>query len=297
MQYRHLSEDGVDQWVKGLLARKGDARQLDFLEHVVADSSVDFVRYVERSIAQGYESAYGSEGEVPSLLDESGRPVIEMTAGHMYLMDGKDIVRLYQHWEDIPYTEAACPTLWGSITLSEINAGRIRPVWLAVDRGSEEARAREEIGNAVKGGGNAKKIDRLVRRCLRWMMGPGHMRGAAELYSNCSLAKAWWCGHMAQECQKQTGAPVEELADSLKSMWLGLADYFPGKLRVISEPNVIAGIALWGQGQKNGPPSRQQAEEVCLELGRLSSWRVLGLMESAAVASMIGAAMGSETTN
>ena len=291
MQYRHLSVDGVDRWARSLLERKGDARQVEFLRHVVEDDPGDFVRHIEGSIAEDQESAYDSEGEIPSLLDESDRPVIEMTAGHMYLMGGRDIVRLYRHWADIPYTEAVRSTLWGSITLAEINAGRIRPVWLAVDWNSEEARAREEIGKAVKGG-DARKIDRLVRRCLRWMMGPGHMRGAAELYSNCSLAKAWWCGHMAQECHEQTGMPMEELAESLKSMWLGLADYFPGKLRVISEPSVIAGIALWGQGRENGPPSRQEAEEVCLELGRVSSWCVLGLKEPAAVATMIGAAMG-----
>ncbi len=282
MEYRHLNKDGVNRWVSKLLSSKGSIYQEDFLEQVAKNEADKFVAYVEKSIAEKDGKEYDPDGDIPSLLNASGRPVISMTPGHMYLMPAKDILKLYQHWRNIPFAEATCPTFWGAITLEEIRETRIQPVWLAVSQKCDDGYAQKEIDNALKGK-DAKKIDRLVRRCLRWMMGPGHMRGAPEMYGNCSLAKAWWCGHLAHECceQEEIDVPIEKVVEVFKTVWLGMSDYLAGKLTVIGEPSVLAGISLWGQSQlseQSGIP-RTSIEEICRGLGRLSSWCVLGLKE------------------
>ncbi len=279
--YRHLSDERLYRWAKSMIAKKGSEKQREFLAHVADDSPDEFVDYVESCIGNRASAYKNPDGETPTLLDQSGQPVVSMTAGHMYLMPAKDIQRLHDHWRDIPYGDAVCPTLWGAITLSEIRAGRIHPVWLAVDRKGCEDATRKEIERSLREKQDMK-IDTLVRRCMRWMTAPGTMRGAPELYGNCSLAKAWWCGHFSRLVHDQTKADLDEIVKSLQKSWLGLTDYLAGKLTVIGEPSVIAGFTLWARkrlDQEKQLP-RKHVERTCQTLGEISSWCVLGWMSA-----------------
>ena len=275
MTYRHLNDDGLHQWTKSMAATKGDSRQREFLDRIARATPDEFVRYIERNVG----SHKNPDGEIPSLMDPStGEIVVAMTAGHMYLMPAEDIQRLYKHWQDIPYEEAICPTFWGSVTLAEIQAERIRPVWLAADHRGDESSTRRDIEKALQED-NAKAIDTLVRRCLRWMTAPGVFRGAPELYGNCSLAKAWWCGYFSDLVSTRIDGDFDGIVESLQKSWLGVTDYLAGKLTVISEPNVLAGLSLWARDRlrKDNHLQRKQVEHTCRMLGEISSWCVLGL--------------------
>ena len=289
IKYRRLDETLVSPWAKSLIEKKGSGIQREFLSCVLDSSANEFVDFVEKSIGITSESAYkNQDGETLTLLNLSGQPIISMTAGHMYLMPANDIRQLYDHWKDIPYEEAACPTLWGAITLAEIKAERIRPIWLAVDHKCREEEARKGIEKALREQ-DKKNIDDLTRRCLRWMTAPGTMRGAPELYGNCSLAKAWWCGYFSHEASQLLEVEVEEVIRSLQKIWLGLTDYLAGKLTVIGEPNVIAGISLWARShiRQGTRLTRTQAEQTCRMLGEMSSWCALGLVPAPEIERMI----------
>ena len=279
--YRHLSGEKLEEWAKDLLNSKGSDKQREFLENVARDEPNEFAEYVEDRIGNGMSAYKNPDGELPTLLNQSGMPVIEIQPGHMYLMPAKNIQLLYEHWRNIPYGDAVCPTLWGAITLSEIREGRIRPVWLAVDRNGKEDDARTGIEKALKKE-NVKTTDTLVRRCLRWMTAPGVMRGAPELYGNCSLAKAWWCGYFSHLVHAQTKNNPDEIAESLQKSWLGLTDYLAGKLTVVGEPSVISGLSLWAQKQIRWEYQlqRKHVEKACRALGEISSWCVLGWMSA-----------------
>ena len=279
MNYRHLDNDGLYRWAKSLITKKGSLEQRKFLEHIIHATPGEFVAYVEGHIGETSATYKNPDGEIPTLLDPSGQPVVSMTAGHMYLMPAKDIRRLYDHWRHIPYEDAVCPTLWGAITLAEIKAGRIRPIWLAVDHKGSEDEARKETEKALQET-QAVKTDTLVRRCLRWMTAPGTMRGAPELYGNCSLAKAWWCGYFSQIASGQVETDFDKIVESLQKSWLGLTDYLAGKLTVIGEPSVIAGLTSWAHDQlrQENQLQRKRVEQTCRILGVISSWCVLGLM-------------------
>lgn len=289
MAHRRLDRNRVGEWVTRLLKPKGSDAQRELLRHALDDSPAEFADFVEAGIAGASgRGAYRGDGAVPSLLGPDGKCVVTLTPGHMYLMPHKDIVALHRHWRDIPVEDASDSSLWGAITLAEIRAGRISPAWLAVDRNGDVERARGELDRAIRGS-DIRQTDRMVRRVLRWMMAPGHMRGAAELYGNCSLAKAWWCGHLASRCAEDLAGGGDAIDPdtatlALKGIWLEMADYFAGKLTVIAEQNVLSGIALWAgrhvgaPGSEDAcPPPRPEVRRVMLGLGEISSWCVLGV--------------------
>lgn len=287
MRYKRLNRELTGKWVGNLIQTKGSDSQKEFLRHAMRDSNEEFVHFVERSIANGEnQNIYQGDGSVPSLLGPDGKCILDMQPGHMYLMPSTDIGLLYSHWNDISPAEAADPNLWGAVTLSEIGSGRIKPVWLAINNKCDEDHAKSELDRGIRED-NVKHTDRMVRRILRWMMGPGHMRGAAELYGNCSLAKAWWCGHLAKICEEcfletdSVNVDRGSILESLHRIWLELADYLAGKLTVVGEQNVLGGIALWAAGcegsGKFGSVPRKRVNQVLVGLGQMSSWCVLGI--------------------
>lgn len=278
-QYKRLNREKVNVWVKRLLIKEvwNQRKRKTFLQHVLDNDHNNLVDFVESSIAYGSDSAYSGDGTLPS-LDGQNKDAIQLTAGHMYLMPASDIATLYKHWQCIPDEEAADSCLWGAITLSEIRAKRIKPSWLAVDNSCDESKAMADLDQAIKDSDfDAKKTDRMIRRVLRWMMGPGHMRGPAELYGNCSLAKAWWCGRLAYQISEQYEVvDFENSTKLLQGSWPGLADYLAGRWTIICEPNVLCGLLLWLQRRKgNSAIHRVELEQTISRLFEISSWSVL----------------------
>lgn len=294
--YKLLNREGVDAWVRSLIIdnEKGSEVQRQLLELTRANDPDTFVSAVESEVQRAINSSspYCGGEELPCLEDGGGKPVFAMTAGHMYLMPSRDIMSIYEHWKDIPIGVAADPQFWGAVTLSEIRNNRILPAWLAVDRRGCEDCAIEQLDRAIANCDEAdsKLADRMVRRILRWLMGPGHMRGAPELYGNCSLAKAWWCGYVSFESAKVIHGVDFTIKEAIyefqafKSIWLEFADWLSGRMRVICEPSVLGGIAIWVENSSEDSEkermvliSRSEVQQVILRLGQISSWRVLGL--------------------
>ncbi len=288
MTYRLLDREKVWGWGERLRKGRGSAAQRELLLQAASDDRHVFVDYIEDQIkGQDGGSAYAGEGETPSLLKDDGTSAVKLTAEHMYLMPHEDIVSLYQHWEGIPPEVASDPRLWGAITLSEIRDGRIMPSWLAVDNRMDEDAAKADICKGAEKG-NPKHTDYMVRRVLRLMMGPGNFRGAPELYANCSLAKAWWCGMIASQCaqasQDSNGRDFSPEAEALKLVWLELADYLPARLKVVGEQSILKGLVLWARKAIDkletgdaDPITRAKVRAAIHRLGEISSWCVIGI--------------------
>ena len=303
MIYKHLKSRGVNQWVTFLIKQsenRGKESQIELLNKVLENDNRAFPEYIERCIAGESESAYETEqGLLPSILGPYKKPVINLTEGHMYLMPTKDILALYDAWRDIPYADATSPSLWGAITLSEIRKETIHPIWMYIDNKCDSEKAKEELEQVIRSG-DKNKIDRGVRRVLRWMLAPGQMRGGAELYGNCCLAKAWWCGCLATQCSEISGIDREEIANSLRIMWLEVADYISGKLTVISEPKVLGGLSLWATDmlteKKTVQIKRFDTRRAIHSLGKVSSWSAAGLMDSDKIKDKIDAVFENVTS-
>ena len=302
MIYKHLKFEGVNQWVAPLLKKEnqGKESQLEFLSKVLGNDNHAFPTYVEKRIAGESGSAYESEqGKLPSIVGPYKQRVIEVTEGHMYLMPSKDALALYDAWKEIPYEDASASSLWGAITLSEIRKGIIQPIWMHVDNKCDAQKAKEELDTVIRSGDN-KKIDKSVRRVLRWMLAPGHMRGGAELYGNCCLAKAWWLGYLATKCAEISGIDREKIANSLHLMWLEAADYISGTLTVVSEPRVLSGLSLWASNtlteNEDANIRRTDTRKAIHSLGKFSSWSAAGLMDPEIIKDKISAVLENVTS-
>ncbi len=273
--FKHLNSKLLYDWARELRAEKGSNQQKELLQCVKNNDHDEFVKHIETSIVTDENNdPYQSRGEVPSLIDLSGKPIMALTAGHMYLMPARDIVALFYHWKTIPYSEAVCSSFWGAITLAEIKAKRIDPVWLAVPPSSLEQDAILQL-DAALAQNDPGKIDFQVRRVVRWLAGPGVFRGTAELYTNCSLAKAWWCGFFACECAKILNKDEREVTEALQTIWLALADYLTGRLTVIAELNIVSTLVLWALEKKE--KKRKNTEQIIRNLGEITTWCALGL--------------------
>lgn len=286
MSYQRLSRELTGRWVKKLFRSKGSDDQKILLGQVIENSHDNFVTFVENSIAESEAtSIYHGDRDLPTLVGANGCCILDMQPGHMYKMPPPDISRLYDHWRDIPVGEAADYNLWGAITLSEIRRGNIKPLWLSIDTTGNEDSALSNLEQCLREGSD-KHIDSMTRRVIRWMMGSGHLRGAPELYSDCSLAMAWWFGHFAQKCEEHLhmdgifDVDRDKILSSFHKIWFPIVEYLAGKLTVIGHPNVLAGVALWAvrnnSGDNSYPITGKQVLQVILGLGELSSWCVLG---------------------
>ena len=302
MEHKRLKREAVRLWVKELLINKGSQQQKMLLKHTLEDSTSDYFSYIKEQITKHNNKGkdlYQGDGSIPSLLSSNKSCIIALTPGHMYMMPTKDIIALYNHWESLPYADAADYTFWGAITLSEIDNGVIKPVWLATDSKGNEDSTKSELDLAISGN-DEKKIDGLVRRILRWMMAPSEIRGAAGLYANCSLAKAWWCGYIANQLIANQPNVIdesisfEEAVESLKDIWPTFADYIAGKLSVIAEPSVSSGIIYWAREKKLEGIRKSQKllktdniKAMIHQLGKTSSWCLLGLKTPEQIHKMI----------
>lgn len=286
--YKHLNSSGINTWVTELKNDPGGKEQRRLLEEVLANDKNKFPLYMEECISSASDSnpkkAYEADGKLPPFVLD-GKKIIPFMAGHMYLMPVEDMLALYNKWKDIPYEDAVLPSFWGAVTLSGIREGIIEPAWLAVGRGRM---GQKECTDTIKGNlefalksEENEKIDRFFRRIIRWTMGPNIFRwNGAELYGNCSLAKAWWCGYLSTECAKIMEKDPLTVAEPLRSAWLELADYIAGRLSVISEPRIISSLALQVvEIEKQKTLTRTETKKIILSLGKLSSCTALGLTD------------------
>ena len=258
MIYKHLKRQGINQWVSKLLGyeNRGKKPQIELLKKVLGNDNLAFPAYVEKCIAGKSNSAYASEqGELPSIIDSDGNRVIEITEGHMYLMPANDALALYDAWEDIPCKSASTSTLWGAITLSEIRKKIIHPIWMHVDHKCDAQKAKEELDTVIRSSDN-HKIDRSVRRVLRWMLAPGHMRGQVEIYSNHCLAKNWWLGHFATKVSRIISSLNRgEICNHLCCMWPELGDYLEDHSWLAGlkhDPRFLSQLCLWADITQDG---------------------------------------------
>jgi len=291
-QYRRLRREQLNKWVKSLLDVKGSTQQLDLLNMTYTCNPKEFVGWIEKEIAQGTCSAYTDSGsESPSMLDADGNRIIEMTPGHMYMMPAKDIVSIYQHWRDISFSTATSSAFWGATTLRAIQDEHIEPRWLAVGFRDSGELASGHLDKAIQQGG--KSCDDMVRRILRWMTAPGQMRGTPELYANCSLAKAWWCGHIAADCSRYGAVSLghEEAVEALCAIWPEYSTYLAGGLTAAAFPSVYCGLVLWTSRwlakNENAKLKNLDVRKILRRIGETSSWCLLGLKSPGSIEGLI----------
>ena len=215
-------------------------------------------------------------------------------------MPPEDILIFFNALKDLPFAHASCPAFWGATTLYAIRKNLIKsPLWLCVDADGREEKANLQISKALKysnsvsqighksdDGKKIPTIDRLTRRILRWLMGPPEIRGAPTLYTNCSFAKAWWCGWFADRCvlkNKLYGCNInmEDSVKSLHQIWHEFAPEMSGGLPVVREESLVHSLMQWSKGFFDNSEEKYvgaKATKKIKTLGAVSESRAIGLL-------------------
>lgn len=282
----------LSEWIKEILQNKGSRKQLDFLENVKGLQGEEFISFIEELLSnEDTSSIYQGTQDPPLLIEEHGQFPLTVTEGSMDEMPAKESINLYKQLNQLSKEESSSSSVWLYITLQGIKSGIIKkPSWLAVPVGSGEG-GEHNIQRVIEEK-DPDKIDRCVRLIIRRLAGPPEVRerGLSELYITCSFAKAWWVGHLADECKDAAELTQLDTAKSLSANWRTLGEHLTVRLTVVGERSVVAGLARWQNSYKKKKgkyPTTEEVKKACKILGEQSSWRAIGILSSEEIESLL----------
>ena len=276
--YKRLNDEAYTRLRKSLLKEKGSDLQCRFIE--AAQSSDTFVAFMREDSEISVEG-----GEDLNLLDE------KLTESDYQEPTTYTEKKMYELWGDIPQETACRVTFWGEVTLRHIENGCIEASYLAGDRQSHSGKDR--IADALKGGGNAKKIDRCVLTILRRMSGLPEARGNISLYVNCPFACAWWRGLWSTEVSQTTGEQRDSILSFLRwkqECWETLVRFVVSRNSVLGDSRVRDAL-IWSLAQKKMMLDESGAigssalfesktlRAICRSLGIRCAWQELGILD------------------
>ena len=278
MKYKILNNEGLIPWVKDIESKnKKTTRSL--LKATLDNDPILFVDHIEKSIGNYVNNKTYEGGDYLPKLN------LDFVPGHMNKMPADGIKDLYKQLNGLPLDIASSPYFWGALTLQQIKDKKIEPLSLAyIDQSKGTDKRLANLTNILNctNMNEDEKIrisDSLARRIIRSLCGPGVFRGFPELISDCSLAKAWWCGKFAWDVKNILGkADLIKIITALKEHWGPLADKLAGRVTVLREERIIAGITLWLMKELQNKKSSLNGTKVrlmTLKLSQVANYRLL----------------------
>ena len=204
--WRCLDSAAYAKFRRDLLAEKGSAEQVEFLERVRDGNA--FIEEMEVIPRMG-----GTEVE---LLPRPRR----FLEGQFREPPRETEELIYEHWRSLVPAIASRTAFWAHVTLRHVSEGIIDPRFLA--------------GNGVSGQTGAARIDRAlarieetpeksnlqidncVRSVLRHLGGLPQARGNKSVFVDCPLSRSWWRERLACRVAKRTNLGKDEIAKVLR---------------------------------------------------------------------------------
>ena len=230
MPYSRFDDASYTELRKKLLKSKGSDDQQEFLSVLRARDK--FSHWIKGQVK--IES-----GELLPLLE------VPLTEAEFKEPPKSTEKRIFDAWKSISPAEACRVTFWGFMTLRHIEESRIQSSFLAADNRTASC-GLERIDRVLKSG-SEKEIDDAVRTALRRMSGLPEARGNRSVYTNCSLARAWWRGYVANETVEKTGAilgDVVKVLTSSQTYWENLITFVVSRNSVLGDANVRTAL-IW----------------------------------------------------
>lgn len=218
---------------KGLLAKKGDTRQEEFLR-----SALDCEDFVESlSLRVGL---CGSDEvqplDTPLSESEFATPPFDTEAG------------MYRLWSDLEPRTACRTTFWAHVTLTHVRNCRIKSRYLAANgAGSPGGAARIERVLDLSGDARAKEMDRCARTILRRLGGIPEDRGKRTVYVDCPFARAWWREWLVEQIAAGDGDVARRVRAVVRinqTYWEKIVDRIVSRNSTFGSRNVRAAFVL-----------------------------------------------------
>ena len=224
-----IKQDVLRKFAALMVDDKGDPvicqqRQTKLLRAVVEMSSASFASYFTDFVVEvtGNSDIYQPDEQLPSLHSKYNASKVVVQEGYGPLFFHKptpaSCLDLYHAWKhELSAQEAALEGVWCAITVQELRVGNIHAPWWLLAQGQDQTTVGKAVSKAVDSGSG----ERLIRLLIRNMAaGASEYRGQPALYTNCSLAKAYWIGKISASIAYSE----QEAARVLAAHWYRFSD-------------------------------------------------------------------------
>ena len=182
---------------KNLIKEKGNQTQKDFLNNLRAGQP--FLDQIDAIPKIGSEKHPVPSWKMATEKQFAGPPA-------------DDEAKIFDHWADLTPSTASQSNFWAQATIDMIRAGCIAPMYLVGEGKLTEALR----GVKKEQQENEQQIDRCVRTALRRMSGLQHVRANRSVFSDCTLARAWWRERLFRRVAGVTGKSALPLGKMLR---------------------------------------------------------------------------------
>ncbi len=266
--WKELDDASYTELRRELLRKKGSEVQRDFLESLKGRSTFS-------SLIRGRVEMTG--GGDPPVLET------QLTESEFVKPPPSTEQHLYSIWHDVTPAQASRTTFWGSVTLHNIEGGRIEPYFL-ISSGNPSAAGTRRVHDALEAG-DAEQIDRLVRRILLRFSGLQE-RGNRSVYVNCPLSRAWWRCYLAHEMCDRSTAPFKKIHDVLhksQEYWGCFINLVVSRNSIVGDSKIRSAL-VWALSELDGGKAPDDVfkvkglERIARVIGIRLAWQELGVL-------------------
>ena len=193
-----LNAAAYNEFQRSLLERKGGNKQISFLRAV-----------------QNKESFLKLMDAIPK--DETSNsclvPMWKFTSKEFKNLPACTEEKIYNHWINLSPSVASRPGFWAQTVTDLARADSIVPATHLA--GPVEGCGQKQIEEALINQ-DSVATDACVRRILRRMSGIFYARGNRSVFSDCTLARAWWRERLVRQVEHKTGIDAKVLGTVLR---------------------------------------------------------------------------------
>ncbi len=199
-----------------------------------------------------------------------------------------EMKKMREIWRKLTPYQAGNPAIWTYINLCMIEYSLVES-WFFVNAPGNKDKVFAIVEKALHKG-DEKQIKKLARSVSRFLTGYVPERSVRPLYSNCPPARAWWMWYIAEQAEQAgiSEGGVDKIFAVLREGWVWgeLTSHIVSKLTVIGDINIRHGI-LQFLISPEGSKIKGHFRPMLQDIGRMSSWRALGVLPPNRVAEIL----------
>ena len=260
-----LRRDLVKSDDKGLLFRK----QKELAKLVVDIDNRKFIAYFRcRCKTQELEEKHllpHHLGTIPLTEDEFADPPQDTEA------------LVFDSLRNLSRKLASSNAFWGSYHLNMIDAGFIKPSYLAKAQIRETGQARIEKALSLR---DRKPLDDCVRTILRRMSGLPEIRGYTSVFQDCRTSRAWWRGYFTEEVHREMGTEKDKVWKVLRTnkIWEEITGHVVEKLTVLGDRRIFIPLIACLSEMDPIPGDRNTIQDFLRRIGQRTAYQIMGVL-------------------
>ena len=184
---------------------------------------------------------------------------------------------VFNSLRNLPRRLASSNAFWSSYHLNMVEAGSIKPSYLAKAYIRETGQARIEKAIASR---DRKPLDDCVRTILRRMGGLPEVRGYTSVFQDCRTSRAWWRGCFTEEVHDEIGTEKEKVWRVLRTnrIWEEITGHVVEKLTVLGDRRIFIPLVACLSEMNPIPNDRNTIQDLLRRIGQRTAYQVMGVL-------------------